>query len=166
MKFDVVIIGGGASGMEALAKYSGRRVAVISKGLSIHNVAHPATEGVSFFEGDSVTGAELRDGKVIAVTAEKMGRIEADEFVLATGKYFGGGIVADMTRVYEPVFGLDVEYEQDREKWFKEDFFAPQPFLDFGVKVDSKGHPSIGGVKIANLVATGEVLSGNHKVIE
>lgn len=151
--------------MEALKKFGGKKVAVISRGLSIHNVEHPAMEGVTYFEGDTATGAEVRDGKVVAVTAEKIGRIEADEFVLATGKYFGGGLVADMEKVYEPVFGLDVEYEQDRDKWFAEDFFAPQPFLDFGVKVDGAFHPFIGGVRVENLTVTGEVLSGNHKFI-
>ena len=86
--------------------------------------------------------------------------IVAGSYVLATGRFYNGGLVADMDRVYEPLFGLDVEYEKDRSKWFDPDFFAPQPFLSFGVRVDADGHPSVQGVTVNNLLVKGEILAG------
>ena len=165
MKFDVVIIGGGLAGMTAAAKLQGDglRCAVVSAGLSLNKC-----DGRDFFAaggtmlaGDSVVSGRFEGDRLFAVRTEKLGdmELEADDFILATGKYFSRGIVADMDRVYEPLFGLDVKYDEDRSSWFDASFAAPQKFLEFGV-VSKDGCALKNGEKIVNLHPAGEVLAG------
>ena len=165
MKFDVIIIGGGLAGMTAAASLQadGLRCAVVSAGLSLNKC-----DGKAFFDaggtllpGDRVVSGHIEGDRLLAVRTEKLGdvELEADHFILATGKFFSQGIVADMDRVYEPVFGLDVKYERDRSEWFDASFAAPQKFLEFGVS-SKDGCALKDGVKIVNLHPAGEVLAG------
>ena len=165
MKFDVVIIGGGLAGVTAATalQESGRRCAMVAEGLSLHEAPREAfrAAGGTVLAGDRVTGGVISDGKLLNVNTEKLGDVtlEAPYFILATGKYFSRGIVADMESVREPLFGLDVQYLEDRSKWFSPSFSAPQPFMEFGVRIND-GCAVIGGRKIANLFPAGEVLAG------
>ena len=165
MKFDVVVIGGGLAGMTAATELqrSGLRCAVVAAGLSLHEA--PRSEfkaaGGTLLAGDIVVGGEFEDGRLVCVRTGKLGDVtlEADWFILATGKYFSKGIIADMDKVYEPLFGLDVEYDEDRSKWFDPSFAAPQRFLEFGVKSEG-GCALKDGSPIKNLLPAGEVLAG------
>ena len=165
MKFDVVVIGGGLAGMTAATELqrSGLRCAVVATGLSLHEAPRRdfKAAGGTLLAGDSVVGGRIEDGKLLEVRTEKLGdaALEADWFILATGKYFSKGIVADMDRVYEPLFGLDVDYDEDRAKWFDPSFAAPQPFLEFGVRTEG-GCALKDGSPISNLLPAGEVLAG------
>ena len=166
MKFDAIVIGGGWSGAKAALELlkSGREVALFMSGRPVYKVdlSEFKSLGGLVVAGDKVTGGRIEDGKVVSVTTEDLGTVCADVYVLATGKFFGGGLVADMDKVYEPVFGLDVEYEKDRSKWFDPDFFADQPFLNFGVKADAEGHPYKDGTCISNLTVTGGILASKQ----
>ena len=165
MKFDVVVIGGGLAGMTAATELQrpGLRCAVVAAGLSLHEA--PRSEfkaaGGTILAGDIVVGGEFEDGRLVCVRTDKLGDVtlEADWFILATGKYFSKGIIADMDKVYEPLFGLDVEYDEDRSKWFDPSFAAPQRFLEFGVKSEG-GCALKDGSPIKNLLPAGEVLAG------
>jgi anaerobic glycerol-3-phosphate dehydrogenase B subunit len=166
MKFDVIIIGAGSAGMQvatALQK-AGRKTAVIGLGRSINEVEVRPYErlGGTLLIGDSVSEGLFEDGRLKAVRTANLGAypLEAERFVLATGKFLGGGLVADMERVYEPLFGLDVAWDEDRSRWFDADFGAPQPFLSFGLKTDAQSRPSLGGRTVENLYACGEILAG------
>ena len=88
--------------------------------------------------------------------------LEAAEFVLATGRFFSRGLIADMEGVREPLFGADVDFPADRSKWFDPDFFAPQPFEGFGVKTDKKSRILKGGKAVENVFAIGKILGGKH----
>lgn len=165
MKFDVVVIGGGLAGMTAATELqrAGLRCAVVATGLSLHEAPRHdfKAAGGTLLAGDTVVGGKIEDGRVKSVCTEKLGDVtlEAGWFILATGKYFSKGIVADMDRVYEPLFGLDVDFDEDRGKWFDPSFAAPQRFLEFGVK--TKGGCALkDGSPITNLLPVGEVLAG------
>lgn len=165
MKFDVIVIGGGRSGMamaERLQK-KGLKCAVISKGRSLYgyNPDEFKALGGTVFMGDGVTGGTIENGLVKAVYTENFGSmpIEAKYFYLATGKFFAGGLRADMDKVYEVIFGLDVDCLEDRSEWFNPEFAADQPFMKFGVKVDAQGHAIKDGQSIENLFPIGEIIS-------
>ena len=166
MKFDVIIIGAGSAGMRvasALQK-AGRKTAVIGLGRSINEVEVSPYErlGGTLLIGDSVREGLFEGNRLTAVRTANLGAypLKADRFLIATGKFLGGGIVADMDRVYEPLFGLDVAYDEDRGGWFDASFGAPQRFLRFGVRTDAQSRPSIGGRTVENLYACGELLEG------
>ena len=184
MKYDVIVIGGGLAGCTAAGVLTdaGRRVALFSEGLSLHDASDGpasraaqltppyqalsslAARGVSVFRGDSIIRAELSgDGMhVERVFSRNLGDepLEAAAFVLATGKFFSRGILATMDRVYEPVFDADVDYLPDHSRWYDTDFFAEQPYERFGVRTDSSRRVMKGGLIIDNLYAAGQVMAG------
>ena len=121
--------------------------------------------GGTFLMGDEVTSAALHDGVVSSITSRKLDtvRLFADHFILASGGFFSKGIVSTPTQVYEPLFGLDVDYPEDRNAWYDPDFFAPQPYMDFGVKTDPQLHALKDGEPVKNLFAVGSVLGNTRK---
>ncbi|MBQ9475383.1 MAG: FAD-binding protein [Bacteroidales bacterium] len=172
MKFDVVIIGGGAAGAAAgmLLQQAGKRCAIVAGGLSLNSA--PLKEfrdaGGTLLSGDRAVGAELSDGRIKSIKTEKLGStpLEAENFILASGRFFSRGLVATMDAVIEPVFGCDVQYDADRTKWVNEDFFGAQPFENFGLITDEKGCVSISGKVVPNLFAAGEILAGKVDIEE
>lgn len=166
MRYDVVIIGGGLAGKTAATalQAKGLKCAVVADGLSLRDVdlKEFVAAGGSLFSGDRVVKANVEDGRVLSLVTERLEDelLVADNYILATGKYFSRGIVADMNSVYEPVFGLDVEADEDRSGWFDRDFAADQKFMSFGVRNYGQGRVALEGVVLTNLFAAGEVLAG------
>ena len=142
---------------------AGFKCAVVAEGLSLHNASRRefVTAGGTLLAGDRVVGGNFGNDRLLSVCTEKLGDVdlEAGSFILATGKYFSKGLVADMDRVYEPLFGLDVQYDEDRSRWFDPSFAAPQKFLEFGLKTQD-GRALKHGAVIENLYPAGEVLAG------
>lgn len=126
------------------------------------------SSGGMLLPGDEVLGGEISDGRVKSIRTVNLGSIsvEADDFILSTGSFFGKGIVSGPGTVYEPVFGLDTVYETDRSKWYDEDFFARQEYLSFGVDTDGRFRAKKGGKVIENLYVTGSELSGANPLYE
>lgn len=167
MKYDVIIIGGGLAGVTAgieLLK-AGRRCCIVSEGLSLHKT--PKDEyiaaGGTFLAGDSVISGVWNGGTLLSIRTRNMEDtpLEADHFILASGKFFSRGLIATMDAVIEPVFGCDVEFDPCRDRWYDSDFYAVQPFERFGVKTTPEGRVLIGGKPAANLWAAGEILAGD-----
>lgn len=163
MKFDSIIIGGTPQGFAKAVQLanSGKKTALVSNGRSLGGFDPKEFEkagGVLFM--DRAVASEIVDGKVQAVYTQKLGSspLKADEFYLASGRFFEGGLVADMDRMYEPVFGIDTRYEQDRSLWFSENFADPQPFMDYGVLCQG-GCAIKDGQKIVNLFPLGEIIA-------
>ena len=121
--------------------------------------------GGTFLMGDEVTSAALHEGVVSSVTTRNLdtARLFADHFILASGGYFSKGLVATPTQVYEPLFGLDIDYPVERKDWYDPNFFAAQPFMDFGVKTDASLHGIKDGGPVKNLFCIGSVLGGTRK---
>lgn len=172
MKFDVVIIGGGLAGMTAGLELLGvgKSCVVVSAGLSLNET--PRSEyirsGGLVLDGDRVLGGKFEGNVLKYVNTANLGetRLEAEHFILATGKFFSMGLCSDMHSVYEPVFGCDVAAACDRSEWTSADFFSVQPFESFGVVTDSSGRVSVGGKTVSNLYAAGEILCGRPDIRE
>ncbi len=168
MRFDTVIIGGGLAGATAGVELlrAGSKVAIVSEGLSMHEtpMARFISSGGTLLPGDSVVSGDWDgEGRLLRVRTRNLEDtpLEADSFILCTGKFFSRGLVSTMDRVYEPLFGCDVSYDPDREGWCHPDFFGKQPFESFGVVTDSRGRVLFGGKPAENLYAAGEILSGD-----
>ena len=121
--------------------------------------------GGTFLLGDEVTSAALHEGIVSSITTRNLdtARLFADHFVLASGGCFSKGLVTTPTQVYEPLFGLDIDYPEERKDWYDADFFARQPFMDFGVKTDAALHGLKDGEPVRNLFCIGSVLGNTRK---
>jgi len=106
---------------------------------------------------DRVAEVELDGGEVLG----------CDALVLATGKYLGGGVVAD-PRPREPLLGLPLFSRGVAvDKLALRDLverarFRDQPFAALGVRTDAAGRPvdEHGRACFTNLVACGDLLAG------
>lgn len=122
--------------------------------------------GGTFLNGDKAVKGEISGTKLNSIETEKLvgTRLEADNFVLATGSFMGRGIVSDYEKVYEPVLGADVDFIADRAQWTRDNVWEAQPYMEFGVKTDAQLHVMKQGKPLSNTYAAGQVLSGNNKV--
>jgi glycerol-3-phosphate dehydrogenase subunit B len=120
--------------------------------------------GGTYFMGDEVVRAHMHDGVVHSVATKNLDNhyIEGDHFILATGGYFSKGLVSNPFQVFEPVFGLDVEYNEDRNAWYNPAFKEDQPYMHFGVKADENLHALKDGQPVENLYVAGSVLGSNR----
>ena len=124
--------------------------------------------GGTFLLGDEVLDPEVEDGHVLCVRTSNLGsmRLVADSYVLASGNLFGNGLTAAPGEFREPVFGLDVDYPQDRSDWYDPDFFAKQNYIGVGVKTDGAFHPYIAGRVVENLYVAGSEVGGCNSLAE
>ncbi len=124
--------------------------------------------GGVYIGGDRVVGCTIDGGGVVSLTTANHEDVEfvADNYILATGSFFGRGIVASPEEVYEPIMGLDVLPRMARKEWYGEDILEAQPFQRFGVATDGELHPMIDGATIGNLYAVGSILAGADAVKE
>lgn len=87
-----------------------------------------------------------------------------DAVIVATGGAFSGGLVTQMGRMYEPIFGLAVKVPQDQHDWSHQYLFCgkPQPFAAYGVAVNDNLQPvdQVGDVLLSNVQFIGRSLQG------
>lgn len=120
--------------------------------------------GGTYLSGDEAVRATVEDGVVRNIATRNLDShlLEASHFILATGGFFSKGLKSNPFRVYEPVFGLDVEYAEDRNAWYDPAFAADQPYIRYGVRTDADLHPLMDGRPLKNLYAAGSVLGGTR----
>lgn len=124
--------------------------------------------GGTFMPGDTVKSGKIEGNRLRKIYTANFGDmpLEADNFVISTGSFFGHGLIATMDRIYEPVLGLDLNVDGGRTEWYDEDFYHPQPYMDYGVVTDDDFRPSVGGKTVENLYATGALLAGFNALKE
>jgi glycerol-3-phosphate dehydrogenase subunit B len=83
--------------------------------------------------------------------------------ILATGRFFGKGLVADRTCVREAVFGIPVTQPNQRSLWHQAQFFAPtgHAINQAGIETDESFRPlgADGTVFHPRLYAAGAILA-------
>lgn len=124
--------------------------------------------GGIYMLGDTVLKADIANSKINAIyTANHVEEpLVADNYILASGSFFSKGLVATPENVYEPIFGLDVDFAGNRAEWYASEFFEPQQYMTFGVKTDNDFATYRNGAKMENLYAIGSVLSGFNPMTE
>jgi glycerol-3-phosphate dehydrogenase subunit B len=113
-------------------------------------IGHPVGRGL--VENRRVVGVEV-------AAAGKPQPFRAGAVILATGGLYGGGLTSDdRGRIWEPIFGLPVQYDPDRTHWFRDELLTPlgHPVHCFGVRVNARmqpiseqGEPVLDGVYLA-----------------
>ena len=129
-------------------------------------------KGAQFLMGNPVAGAAVKNGRCDGITVHNpplMTEYRADHYILATGRFLGGGLLADMNRITEPLFNLPVFQPGARGEWFRERFFQPEahPVHSSGIMTDADLRPvdEKGKVVLENVRAAGGVLA-HHQAIE
>ena len=88
----------------------------------------------------------------------------ADQFILASGRFIGGGLIAHQNGISEPLFNLPVSQPGAHEEWFGKSFFDEHPIHRTGILTDSSLRPIDGSGKpiFENVWVAGTILSGHH----
>lgn len=124
--------------------------------------------GGTYFLGDNVKEGILKNNRLVSIQTNNHGdiKLEADQFVLASGSFYSKGIVATRDKLYEPILGLDIDGDIDRDKWLDDKFFNNQPYMHYGVKTDGKFRALMNGRPVENLYVAGSVLGGANALKE
>ena len=120
--------------------------------------------GGTYLMGDEALNAHVHEGVVHSIVTRNLDShyLEADHFILASGGFFSKGLRSNPFQITEPVFGLDVEYNPDRNAWYDKAFSADQPYMQYGVKTDEALHGLSDGKPYKNLYAIGSILGGTR----
>jgi glycerol-3-phosphate dehydrogenase subunit B len=128
--------------------------------------------GVLYLQGRPISRIE---GRPEGVTATREGRFEQERLLasaclLATGRFFGGGLLADRHGVRETVLGLAVDAPASRDAWHMASFLgAPgHPINRVGLRTDPLLRPlgADGAVASPRIFAAGAILGGHDWVRE
>jgi glycerol-3-phosphate dehydrogenase subunit B len=87
----------------------------------------------------------------------------ADHYILATGRFMGGGLVAGRTKISEPLYNLPVSQPSSQEVWFAKSFFDEHPVHRVGILTDSSLRPTDerGERILENVRVAGTILAGH-----
>ena len=145
-------------------------------GIRLHNLLVSAIQGRGGFvyNGMTVSAASTDDHKVTEVWSEAAARRvshRAKNFVLATGGFLGGGIIAQEDGyAHDVIFHLPIETPLPRSSWFQGEFLSSgsHPIYTSGIKIDQGFHPvdASGQVIWQNLYAAGTLLANCDPIRE
>jgi glycerol-3-phosphate dehydrogenase subunit B len=130
-----------------------------------------AALGGEYSIGDKVESGNISDGQLEYITTKNYGntRLQAKNYLIATGSFFSGGLKSSFDKMEEPIFNLKFEGDQKRNKWYSELFFDKKshPFLSYGIPTNSSLNPfDKNGQPVKNLFTAGAILSGYDPIAE
>jgi len=133
--------------------------------------AYLLERGANFLQGHKVSRVEVKGSicEGIEVFHPPISRFySAPHFILATGRFIGGGLEAERERIVESLFHLPVFSEAPREEWFGKNFFDSHPIHRSGISVDHSFRPldHNGKAVFENVRVVGTILSGHHYIDE
>jgi len=130
-------------------------------------------KGVTFLLGNSVSNGILkgRGCEGIEVLHPPVtNSYSADRYILATGRFIGGGLKANDQEIFEPIFNLPLFQPESREGWFRNSFFSdpPHPIYQAGILTDSSFRPvdERGDQILENVWVAGSILAHHHAIDE
>jgi glycerol-3-phosphate dehydrogenase subunit B len=130
-------------------------------------------KGVTFLLGYPVSKTILAERRCRAIEVfhpPVITSYSADRFILAAGRFMGGGLKADAEKILEPVFNLPVHQPPSREGWFGNSFFAdlPHPIHQAGILTNASFQPvdEQGEVILENVWVAGSILAHHHCIEE
>lgn len=130
-------------------------------------------KGVSFLLGYSVSKGILRGKRcerIEVLHPPVVTSYSAGRYILATGRFIGGGLKANDEKVFEPIFNLPLSQPPSREDWFRDSFFSdlPHPIHNAGILTDASFQPVDGrrDMILENVWAAGSILAHHHWIDE
>ena len=100
---------------------------------------------------------------VISGNADFQETLDAKGFILASGRFIGGGLIAKRNGIVEPLLGLHVHQPKERKYWHRESFFdnRSHPINESGLLIDNQFRPfgKNGDIAFKNLFAAGSILA-------
>lgn len=123
-------------------------------------------KGATLLLGSSVRNAIIEGKRCVAINVSNpplMTTYSADRYLLATGRFLGGGLWADKEKISEPIFNLPVKQPLSREEWFRKNFFdgLSHPIHQTGIMVNSSFQPinERGDLILENVWVAGTILA-------
>jgi len=129
-------------------------------------------KGVTFLLGYPVLKATVTEKRCQGIEVHHppvITSFSADRFILATGRFMGGGLKADAEKILEPTFNLPVHQPPSREGWFDNLFFSdlPHPIHQAGILANASLQPvNEGGTVILENVWVAGTLLARHQCID
>lgn len=130
-------------------------------------------KGISYRQGVPVDKLDCENNLVTAAYRQARRveqKIPVKMMIMATGRFFGGGLVADREKVVEPLLNLKLETPASRDDWHMNTFLgAPgHPINRVGVKTDKYLRPvdQNGNTLYKNVAVAGAILDGHDWVRE
>lgn len=130
-------------------------------------------KGVTFLLGYFVSRVILKGKRCEGIEVSHppiVHSYSADRYILATGRFIGGGLTADRERIHEPLFGLPVDQPSTRQEWFQKTFFSDQSHTihQSGVPIDSSFRPvnDRGERILENVWVAGTILAHSNCIAE
>jgi glycerol-3-phosphate dehydrogenase subunit B len=130
-------------------------------------------KGITFLMGYSVSKVALKRKRCEGIEVLRppvTTSYSADRYILATGRFIGGGLATDTDKVFEPIFNLPVRQPRSQEDWFGKNLFAdiPHPIHLAGILTNSSFQPVDEGGELLfeNLWVAGSILAHHHCIDE
>jgi len=123
--------------------------------------------GVTFLLGHAISKANLKGKRCEGVEVfhpPVSSSYSADSYILATGRFIGGGLVAGEQKILEAIFDLPVFQPKSREDWFGNSFFNEHPIHRAGILTDPFFRPvdEKGNLVLENVWVAGSILAHHH----
>lgn len=140
-------------------------------GLRIFNrfQTHLLEQGATVLLGHAVVSATVRKGYCTEIQVAHpplSNAFRADRYLLATGRFIGGGLLAREDRIVETVFDLPLFQPESRDLWFQKSFLSEHlnPVHHAGVMTDTSLHPvdAQGERLLHNVWVAGTILAHHH----
>jgi glycerol-3-phosphate dehydrogenase subunit B len=122
--------------------------------------------GVRRFTQSRVLSVQQEQGKDFLLNIGRNGpdrQVRSRGVILASGRFWGRGLVAERSRIREALFDLPVSQPSGRGQWHRKDFLDPRghPVNRAGLEIDDLFRPldRTGGPAFDRLFAAGSILA-------
>jgi glycerol-3-phosphate dehydrogenase subunit B len=127
--------------------------------------------GSTLLLGHSVSGVVLKERKCKGVEVLRppvSTSYTSDRYILATGRFLEGGLVAMEEKIVEPLFDLPVHQPGSREDWFGKSFSSEHPIYQAGISVDASLRPEDENSNLIfeNVWVAGTILAHHRSINE
>jgi glycerol-3-phosphate dehydrogenase subunit B len=128
-------------------------------------------KGATLLLGHSVSGAVVKERRCKSIEVlhpPASTSYSSDRYILATGRFLEGGLVAKEEKIVEPLFDLLVHQPRSREDWFGKSLSSEHPIYQAGISTDASLRPvdENSNLILENVWVAGTILANHHSINE